>query len=196
MTAVRDIVVATPDPPSRGVHNPIHDADGAGAAGYAGALVAGVRTYGWASQTIIRALGRNWLSQGWVDFQLRRPLYAGETVQTVVDEDAEGWQVETSAGDGDNERVVLDGRVGLGNAPWLGELCPPEPAPAVETTAPLPRYTLQTVPLKQPLAPLGAYVSGQAARAMVVEDLGIDDVYFLGGDPVPVHPYFLAEWRH
>jgi hypothetical protein len=28
---------------AQGVHNPIHDADGANAAGYAGALVAGVR---------------------------------------------------------------------------------------------------------------------------------------------------------
>ncbi len=77
-------VVATPDPPPTGIRNPIHDADGAGGAGYAGALVAGVRTYGWAAQTIVAALGPAWLDTGWADISLRRPLFAGERVTITL----------------------------------------------------------------------------------------------------------------
>ena len=51
-------VVATPDPPPVGIANPIHAADGASSAGYAGALVAGVRTYGWVAETVVEVLGR------------------------------------------------------------------------------------------------------------------------------------------
>ena len=81
-----DQLIATADPPPTGIVNPIHNADGADGAGYAGALVAGVRTYGWAAQTIARALGDDWLTGGWVDFSLRRPLFEGEQVEITVSE--------------------------------------------------------------------------------------------------------------
>ena len=50
-------VTATADPPPVGIANPIHAADGASGAGYAGALVAGVRTYGWVAESVIEVLG-------------------------------------------------------------------------------------------------------------------------------------------
>ena len=46
-------VVATADPPPVGIPNPIHADDGASTAGYAGALVAGVRTYGWVAEAVV-----------------------------------------------------------------------------------------------------------------------------------------------
>jgi hypothetical protein len=187
-------ITTTPDPESTGVHNPIHDADGAGAAGYAGALVAGVRTYGWAAATLTEVLGEHWLDRGWVDFSLKRPLYAGESLCTVVHAAADGWAFHCLAGDVDGQRVVLDGNAGLGDAPWLGELRPPAVAPALPALDTLPTYDLDTVPLEQALRPLGACVSRAAARAMVVDDLALDTARHLR-DPTgsdQVHPYFLA----
>ena len=182
-----DRVIATPDPPSTGVHNPIHDADGADSAGYAGALVAGVRTYGWAAQTIVKALGAEWLNTGWVDFSLKRPLYADETL--VIEVDDEGNINCRVDNDG---RIVLSGEAGLGNAPWLTELTPPEVQPAQDTTPPLPSYDLDSVPLKQPLVPLGAWLTSDTASALVAEDLRLSDPHYQGSERTPIHPYFIA----
>ncbi len=188
-----DEVVATPDPPPQGVPNPIHDAEGADAAGYAGALVAGVRTYGWAAQTITRALGEQWLADGWVDYRLRRPLYAGEVLRTRVERQSHVWVVICEAGDATERRVVLDGTAGLGRASWLSELETPAPAPGLPVADHLPGYTLANVPLPQPLRPLAGFLSGAGARNLVSDDLGLTDPRYLAeGDPVPVHPYFLA----
>ena len=51
--------VAIPDPAETTAANPIHGAQGAAAAGYAGALVAGIHTYGWASTAVVGLLGRS-----------------------------------------------------------------------------------------------------------------------------------------
>lgn len=189
-----DVVVATADPPATGVHNPIHDAAGAGAAGYSGALVAGVRTYGWAAETITRALGDRWLNCGWVDYRLRRPLFAGEAVRTIVERDADVWSVTCSVDDGEKQRVVLEGTAGHDEAAWLVELEPPEPMPALDALAPLPSYDLDGVPLRQPLRPLGAFVTREAAHRMVAEDLGLSSPRYFDTDGASsfVHPYFLA----
>src|SRR3954468_11803451 len=77
-------VTATPDPPPVGIANPIHAADGARGAGYAGALVAGVRTYGWVAEVVLEVLGHGWLDDGWADVTLRRPVYAGDVVTIAV----------------------------------------------------------------------------------------------------------------
>jgi hypothetical protein len=93
-----DSIIATADPPPSGVPNPIHAADGADAAGYTGALVAGVRTYGWAVETISKALGESWLDAGWIDYSLRRPLFAGEVLNIVVEQVGDRWSLTCSAG--------------------------------------------------------------------------------------------------
>src|SRR5215475_13654371 len=108
-------VTATPDPPPVGIANPIHAADGASSAGYAGALVAGVRTYGWVAEAVVEALGPRWLDDGWADVTLHRPLFAGDAVTiTVGPRSTADGAVEVSAAVGD--RDVLAGTVGLGAA--------------------------------------------------------------------------------
>ena len=187
---VVEAVVATPDPPPTGVRNPIHDADGAAAAGYAGRLVAGVRTYGWAANAIERALGADWLTRGWVDFTLRRPLYAGEMLTTTVAPQDGRWQVLCRGGE--DERVVLEGEAGLDSAPWLRELDPPPLAPGGAAPAEKPTYDLSSVPLRRPLVPLNVWLKSETASALVREDLGLDNDRYRDKVPVPVHPYFLA----
>jgi hypothetical protein len=179
-------VIATPDPPPAGVPNPIHDADGAAAAGYSGALVAGVRTYGWVAETVMEVFGLAWVRQGWADFTLRRPLHAGDRVSVTVAEDG---TIAASVGD----RFVLDGGVGVGEAPWLAELDPPDPAPGADPPPVRPSYVVETAPLGQVLRPLGAYISAAAARRLVSDDLGLASSPVVDeADPVLLHPFFLA----
>jgi hypothetical protein len=188
-----DSIIATADPPPSGVPNPIHAEDGADAAGYTGALVAGVRTYGWAVDTISKALGESWLDGGWIDFSLRRPLFAGEVLNIVVEQTGDRWSLSCSAGR-EEERIVLDGTVGLGDADWLNEIEAPQHAPMAEQPEVLRSYDLDHVPLRQPLNPLTVYVSSSTARKMVTEDLGLDTSRYLAAHDKPsfIHPYFLA----
>jgi hypothetical protein len=191
MVSYSDTFVATADPPSKGVPNPIHDASGAAAAGYAGALVAGVRTYGWAVGTVARALGDAWRSSGWIDFSLRRPLFAGEVLEVMVSTTPMGWSVECFGGE--ERRVVLQGVAGLGNAAWVADLLLPEVAPGEAAGDSLPVYDLSSVPLFVPMRPLSVFLSDEAARSMVADDLGlVDGRYQRSSEPVPIHPYFLA----
>src|SRR4051794_24582448 len=113
-------VTATADPPQLGIANPIHADDGAFGAGYAGALVAGVRTYGWVAESVTEALGATWLEAGWADVTMRRPVFAGDRLTIIVGRPsaAATRSVDVNV-DG---RVVLDGEVGLGSASWLADL--------------------------------------------------------------------------
>jgi len=197
--------LATADPPPSGIPNPIHDTEGADAAGYAAALVAGVRTYGWAAETIVAALGPSWLADGWVDFSLRRPLFAGEELTTSVsraDQPADTWSLECVGRGIGGERIVLDGTAGPGPAPWLGDLNPPLPTPGLDPPTLRPTYDLETVPIGQPLRPLTVHVRADAARRMASDDLALSSPKPgsrvvnspAGGDGTTarIHPYFLA----
>lgn len=195
MAVVRTIV-ATPDPPPTGIPNPIHAADGAASAGYRGALVAGVRTYGWVAEAAIEALGASWLDDGWADVTLRRPLFAGEVVtitltprpgDTGSDGPAAVWAVDARVAADD--RLVLDGTVGRGRASWADTLDPPLFAPPLDSPHVRPVYTLHDAPVGIPLRPLGAFVTAAAATRLQTEDLG------LAASAVPegrIHPWFLA----
>ena len=175
-------VTASPDPPPVGIANPIHADDGASGAGYAGALVAGVRTYGWVVEAVLEALGPAWLDDGWADVTLRRPLFAGDRVTISV---APAGPVCAAVGD----RVVLDGTVGLGRAVWIDDIDPPPPSPAADPPALRATYTVDDAPVGAPLRPLGAYVSADGARRLALDDLGQTS------SRVPddrLHPWFLA----
>ena len=189
-------VTATPDPPPVGIPNPIHAEDGASGAGYAGALVAGVRTYGWVAEAVIEALGESWLDSGWADVTLRRPLYAGEVVTITIGPEGSGGP---EAGDGGVEsrpvsavvgdRIVLDGTVGPGTAAWAATIDPPPPAPALDPPPLRPTYTLDTAPVGEPFRPLGAYLSANGVRKLTYDDLGQTASQVPEGR---LHPWFLA----
>lgn len=209
-TPTIDRRIATADPPPTGIVNPIHNDEGAGGAGYAGALVAGVRTYGWAAQTITRALGERWLSDGWVDYSLRRPLFAGEEVTITVsppEVSTDPWRLEAVGRGQGGERVVLDGTAGLGSAAWCDEFDPPEPAPGLDPPPLRPTYDLETVPIGEPLRPLRAYLKADAARSLALDDLDLAGVEaadgggtadpsnvdrYVAADGPRIHPFFLA----
>lgn len=198
MERVERTVIATPDPPPTGIPNPIHADDGASGAGYKAALVAGVRTYGWVADAVRAAAGDGWLHDGWADITLRRPLYAGEAVRIDIvpaaARDAAGdgsapCTVQAAVHEAEAVRVVLDGTAGTGRAPWFDEIDPPPPGPAQDPPPIRPVYDLDGVPMRQPLRPLGAYVTAARARELATVDLGRPDSDLPDG---LVHPYFLA----
>ena len=193
MTELVAARVATHDPPPKGIPNPIHDDDGAQGAGYQGSLVAGVRTYGWAAETVLEAVGPHWLSHGWVDFTLRRPLFVGDRLITSVALADDHWSITcTATRDGDTApHVVLDGTCGLGDAAWLDVLDPPAPSDGVDPPTRRPTYDLDTIPLREPLHPLAVEVSASAATRLATDDLGLRDRRYAGERPL-IHPYFVA----
>lgn len=173
-------LVATHDPPPKGIPNPIHSDDGATSSGYAGSLVAGVRTYGWAVDEVVSSAGEQWLDDGWIDFTLHRPVFVDDEV--VFDATDGVLDVSTSNGS------VLSGTFGVGDAPFLAELNPPAPVAGVDPPEVRPGYTLESAPIGQPLMPLSVHISRGASERLVTEDLGLE-----AGDWADrIHPYFLA----
>ena len=157
-----------------------------------GCLVAGVRTYGWVAEAVIEAIGPGWLDDGWADVTLRRPVHAGDLVRITVWPSVAtganvsgGWAVSAAVGD----RVVLDGAVGLGTASWVEDIDPPGPEPGLDPPAVRATYTIDGAPIGQPLRPLGAFVSVDAAWRLALDDLGQTSSRVPDGR---LHPWFLA----
>ena len=146
-------VTATPDPPPTGIPNPVHSEAGASAAGYRGALVAGVRTYGLVADVLSEAAGPTWRDTGWADVTLRRPLFAGEELTITVTPEGQGWSLRAEvladgsvdrATPGIAARLILDGEAGLGTAPWFADIDPPGRRAGEDPPHVRPTYTLDS----------------------------------------------------
>ncbi len=66
------------------INNIIHSTAGAARYGYTGPLVGGTTIYSWSVAALVEALGEAWLNEGWVEFQLRKPVYPDEVITTRV----------------------------------------------------------------------------------------------------------------
>ncbi len=64
--------------------NPIHTDEGARAAGFPNALVAGVTTYAYLTHPLVEAWGRDWLARGGGEVRFRAPVFAGDAVTCAV----------------------------------------------------------------------------------------------------------------
>ena len=67
--------------------NPIHTDAGARAAGFSGALVAGVTTYAAMTHVPVAAWGRDWITHGTAAVRFRQPILDGDTIDCVVEDD-------------------------------------------------------------------------------------------------------------
>ena len=67
--------------------NPIHTDAGARAAGFSGALVAGVTTYAAMSHLPATAWGREWITRGGAAVRFRHPILDGDRIECVVADD-------------------------------------------------------------------------------------------------------------
>ena len=84
--------------------NPIHTDEGAQAAGFDRALVAGVTTYAYLVNMPSRDWGIEWVHQGTAEVRFRRPVFDGErlTMQTVED----GHTLAVTTTTDDDPRVI------------------------------------------------------------------------------------------
>lgn len=85
--------------------NPIHTDDGARAAGFSSALVAGVTIYAYMTHVPVAAWGLDWLRSGGAHVRFRTPICDGEIVEYVPG-DAEPGSEESTG------RATLEARVG------------------------------------------------------------------------------------
>jgi acyl dehydratase len=157
-----------PDDPAMFERNRIHTTEGAKEYGFKGAFVGGVTLYAWCVPTIVEALGDAWLDEGWVNLRFRRPVYPGTQIQVQVTPqdnappdntapdntapDNTGAHRFEAVNDAEHEAAIV-GEVGLGHAPWLGELreTPFSPPVARAEGSERPYLTLADAPVGQPL---------------------------------------------
>ncbi len=183
--------VAHADPPEIAAANPIHDEKATGY-GYAGAIVAGISTYGWMVPAILDAVGEGWLAHGWAEVRFPRPVFTGDELITEITpspEDARiGTVTQRVASDG---RVTIEGRVGLGDGPWRHEFDLPTRRDPVPPN-PSPRYTPpESIPTFEDYPPMSMPMGPDDARAWARSRIHTDDARWHDdpdrGGPV-VHP--------
>lgn len=97
--------------------NPIHTDDGARAAGFPRALIAGVTTYAYLTHPIVAAWGEPWLTSGGGEVRFRSPVFLHDQVHCVPQTCGEEVVVSTVV-DGD-ERATLRAVVDSGPAPAM-----------------------------------------------------------------------------
>ena len=187
---VEMVVDAFLDNADRGdIINPIHSTGFAQRHGFRGALVGGVTVWGWATPAILEALGDGWLDRGWADFAFRQPTYPGDRL-TVRVRPAEAGDVAVTMTNQDGVDCVV-ATVGLGDAPWLGELTPPERLDAAPPPDPKPQLALDHAPIGRELVPMAQPMFLEDARAYARVSQRTADPRFTGERP-RIHPGWLA----
>ncbi|MCB1693059.1 MAG: hypothetical protein KDI19_09855 [Pseudomonadales bacterium] len=164
--------------------NPIHSTDGGRQHGFKGALVGGIHVYGWTTGAFLELLGDEWLDSGWVDVAFRRPTYDGDAMSVNINGN------EFTATNAASE-VCLQGRVGLGKAPFLDDIHTTRFTPAVAQVDPRPNLTLDNAPRAKRLAPMSVPLSAAEHRAFLDETLRETNHLFHGED-ARCHPAWVA----
>ena len=176
-------------PDSPDISNPIHSTEVAKDYGYQAALVGGVTVWGWATPTILEALGERWLEDGWARVRFRRPTYPGDVLTVRVEQNDSGsWDFRMTKPDGED---ALAGEVGLGKAEWFGELARSERVVAEERPAELPRMTLELAKAAGDIRPMATEISVEEALQYMAEKQRSELPLFVGARP-RVHPGWIA----
>ena len=138
---------------------------------------------------MIELLGDGWLDGGWAEFFLRRPVFAGDELRcTATRIDGDGCEFVQVNGEG---KATVEGRAGLGLAPWHGEWQLPtrrEPVPAV---VPPPLVLPEDVPVDEDLPPMAFELGGAEAETWATARLGRRHPRYRQGRDQRVHPSWL-----
>ena len=87
--------------------NPIHTDDGAQAAGFPRALVAGVTTYAYLTHPLIVAWGRDWLQYGGGEVRFRRPVFDGDLLRCSPIADGDEIAIHAVTDEPEQPRVIF-----------------------------------------------------------------------------------------
>ena len=186
------------------INNIIHSTAGAARYGYTGPLVGGTTVYSWSIAALVEALGDTWLDQGWVEFQLRKPVYPSEVITTRVTpisdsvipaqagispQDAAAVEFTMTKHTGD---IAVRGTAGLGVADFNSEISTatdraPQPEPADR-----PFITRAVAPLGEDLPAMAIDLSA-ADAAWYAEQKARDAHPLWHGANARVHPGWIAQ---
>lgn len=170
------------------ISNPIHSTAVAQAFGFKAALVGGVTVWGWCARAILEALGERWLEDGWADAHFRQPVYPGDSLTIRVAGGAQPCAFEVANQDGE---VCLRGELGLGNAPWLGELSSSAWRTAEPAPSELPELTLESAPAGRELRPMALPYQMEDATTYASEKQR-DEAPPWVGPGARIHPGWIA----
>jgi len=171
------------------IPNIVHSNEGARRFGFKAAIIAGTTVYGWAVPATLQILGPAWLENGWHDVRFRRPVYPGDQITTRVVESDDGAFDLTILDPGSDGAVV--GQVGLGSAPWLGELHDSQRRTGELELDTIPDLVLEAAPVGQDLRPLATHVSADDATKYAREIQNDVDPLWAGARP-RLHPGWIA----
>jgi hypothetical protein len=88
--------------------NPIHTDEGARAAGFPRALVAGVTTYAYLTHPVVAAWGTSWLENGGGEVRFRKPVFDQDTVLCEPLEKDDSVFIHAITSEPEQPRVVFE----------------------------------------------------------------------------------------
>jgi len=186
------------------ISNIIHSTAGAARFGYSGPLVGGTTVYSWSVAALVEALGESWLDEGWVEFQLRKPVYPSEVITTRVIPSPPAPRGEMSRRDRGGPPAVeftmtkhtgdiaVQGTAGLGIADFNAEITEavdrtPQPEPADR-----PFITRELAPLGKDLPAMAIDLSS-AEAGFYAEEKARDVDSRWQGAAARIHPGWIAQ---
>ena len=189
VTVERTITAFLDGDDSLEIGNIIHSTEGAARFGYTGPLVGGTTVYSWSVGALVEALGGDWLDEGWVDFQLRKPVYPHEVITTRVTTNGGDVEFTMTKHSGD---IAVRGTAGLGIADFYSEITTatdrtPQPEPADRPV------------ITRAVAPLGADLPAMAIDLSAAEAARYAEQKARDSDPLwheanaRVHPGWIAQ---
>ena len=170
------------------INNIIHSTEGAARFGYTGPLVGGVTVYAWTARAVVEALGEAWLDEGWIEFQLRRPVYPGDEMTTRVEVASGAATFEMTKGTGE---VAVRGTAGLGVADFASEITRSQERTPAPTPAQRPFIRRELYPGESDLAAMAIPFSA-AESAEYADTFARDPHPRWRSDEGYVHPAWIA----
>ena len=174
------------------ISNPIHSTEVAKAYGFSGPLVGGVTVWGWATDTILEALGEQWLKVGWAEYSFRQPTMPGDEmlIRATEDDASDSWSVEML--NQDNVSCVI-GKVGLGKAEWSNEFVRSGSFTPTGDEQKKKSLTLESAEVGNDWAAMKVDFTKDVASEFTSEKQQTDNPLFVGSKPI-AHPSWTAGW--
>ena len=176
------------------ITNPIHSTEVAKSYGFDGPLVGGVTVWGWATDTILAAVGEGWLEEGWSEYSFRQPTFPGDTLAITArlneGSSAASWTVEMINQSG---AVCVSGMVGLGRAEWLDELVKPRSMGPTNESGSKDPLTLQGAEIGKDWSAMELDFSKEVSEEFIALKQRTDNPLFTDKNAVS-HPSWTAGW--
>tara|TARA_Y100001960_G_scaffold127733_1_gene136065 strand:+ start:3364 stop:4206 length:843 start_codon:yes stop_codon:yes gene_type:complete len=174
------------------ISNPIHSTEVAQAYGFKGPLVGGVTVWGWATETILQALGEKWLDSGWAEYSFRQPTFPGDKlfIQATQNNSTNNWTIEMI---NEFNVVCVIGEVGVGNAPWEKEFIKPTSMTPKSEIKTKPSLSLDETPKHTDWNAMQVTFDNELASEFTTVKQITTNPLFIGESKI-AHPSWIAGW--